>query len=65
MEIGILLTSAINNDIPVAPPSIKRFGNKKLFKPKAAEKIPQVIKKKSLIVDVTDKRNIRNAFARS
>ena len=32
-----------NSDIPVAPPSIKWFGNKKPFRPKPAENTPIII----------------------
>ena len=38
-----------NKEIPVAPPSIKLFGNKNPFKPKPAEKTPIMIKIASLI----------------
>lgn len=41
-----------NNDIPVAPPSMKLFGSKKLSNPKAAVKIPRMIKKVSLSNDL-------------
>ena len=41
-----------NNEIPVAPPSIKLFGSKKLSNPNAAVKIPRTIKKASLSNDL-------------
>ena len=40
----------VNRDIPVAPPSINLLGNKKLFSPKAAEKIPSVRRQAFLIL---------------
>lgn len=43
---GISVTAEINNEIPVAPPSIKLLVNKNPLNPNAAEKIPIVIKKK-------------------
>jgi hypothetical protein len=39
----------MRSEIPVAPPSINSFVNRKPFSPNDAEKIPSVIKKKSLI----------------
>jgi hypothetical protein len=41
-------TSLIRRDMPVAPPSINWLGNKKPFKPKAAENIPNSISVESL-----------------
>ena len=38
-----------NNEIPVAPPSIKLLGNKNPFNPKPAEKTPIIIKMYSFI----------------
>ena len=46
---GSSLKPVSKRAIPVAPPSIKLFGSKKLSNPKAAEKIPQRIKIDSLM----------------
>jgi hypothetical protein len=46
---GMAEISDIKSEIPVAPPSIKLLGNKKLSKPKAAEKIPAIINRASWI----------------
>jgi hypothetical protein len=42
---GIPLISVINNETPVAPPSIKLFDNKNPFKPKEADNTPNRIRK--------------------
>jgi hypothetical protein len=45
IESEMPLISAVSNDMPVAPPSIKLLGNKKLSSPNAAQKMPIKIKK--------------------
>ena len=50
MESEYPVTFENNNDIPIAPPSIKEFGNKNPFNPKPAETTPSKIKNTSLIV---------------
>ena len=44
---GKPVISVNKREIPVAPPSIKSFGNKKLFKPNPADKIPRMISSES------------------
>jgi hypothetical protein len=51
-EIGKPDIAASNREIPVAPPSIKSFGNKKLFNPKPADRIPVIINKASCICSI-------------
>lgn len=46
------VTSAVSNDMPVAPPSINRLGNKKLFRPHAAEKMPQMMSAQFLMLRI-------------
>ena len=46
---GYLVTSAVNKEIPVTPPSIKELGNKNPSKPNPAAKIPIKIKNASFI----------------
>ena len=60
---GIFVNSAVSSEIPVAPPSIKSFGNKKLSNPKAAENTPATINKIFLMFRNTDTRNNLKAFA--
>ncbi len=47
---GNLATSASKSEMPVAPPSIKLLGNKKLSNPNPAERIPNDNKKISFPV---------------
>ena len=47
-ESGMSVKAETNNEIPVAPPSIKLLVSRKPLNPKQAEKIPSVIKMKSL-----------------
>jgi hypothetical protein len=54
--------SEANKEIPVAPPSIKLLGKRKLSKPNAAEKIPITIKKVSLKKELILIRKIRERF---
>lgn len=44
------LTSDINREIPIAPPSMNEFGSKNPFSPKPAETTPREIKTISLMV---------------
>ena len=41
---GRWVTLHNNRDMPVAPPSMKLFGNRKLFNPNPAEKMPMMMK---------------------
>jgi len=60
---GMPANSAVSNDMPVAPPSIKLFGIKKLSRPTAAQKIPSIISRKFFIVRNTFFPNCLRPFA--
>ena len=47
-EISKKVVSAINSEMPVAPPSMKLLGSKKPLSPKLAEKTPASIHKASM-----------------
>ena len=51
-QIGQAVIFVSSNEMPVAPPSIKSFGNRKLFNPKPAEMIPPVIIPASLMFPI-------------
>lgn len=48
-ESGMAFTCEIKSATPVAPPSIKLLGNRKLSRPKAADNIPMLIIRMSFI----------------
>lgn len=48
MESEISLNSVVRIAIPIAPPSRKLFGSRKLFSPNAAQVIPRTARKKFL-----------------
>src|ERR1700730_16870694 len=50
IESETFVSSVTNNEIPVVPPSMKRFGNKNPLNPKPAEKIPASRKRNDLIL---------------
>lgn len=60
---GKWVSAAINNEIPVTPPSINLLGNKKPFNPKAAEKIPPNINATSFINRKKSSLKKRNPLA--
>ena len=60
---GIFVKAVINNEIPVAPPSIKPFVSKKPLKPNDAENIPAVIRIRFLSDLLTMIKNSRYPFA--
>ena len=45
--------SAINNEIPIAPPSMNSLGKRNPFRPKPAETTPIKISKESFIIFLT------------
>jgi hypothetical protein len=60
---GISVIAAKSNEIPVAPPSIKSFVNRKPLKPKEAEKIPSMISIKFLKLRFKEIIDCRYSFA--
>ena len=60
---GIDVISAVNSEMPVAPPSINLLGKRKLSRPKAADATPEAIRKISFIALETPILSLRKAFA--
>ena len=63
MDKETVLSSEIRIAIPIAPPSRKLFGSKKLFKPNAALDIPRIASTKFLIPAIKEILRFLNPLA--